>query len=216
MSATETETLAPFRVTPWLLVGIIGVIGVANGLLTLLAFGTLGDGWNTLGNSGAVWLLVAFGVGARMPTAGLAIAGATASLVGSVVWFYMAAHYLVGMPVSSAGIAIWLITSVTGGPLHGLAGYWWRRGSGPQHVVGLALIGGVFLSEGVFLLVHAWVAPVVGWVAIGVGLTLALTLARSNRDRIRGLIALPIVAGLAFVAYTAIYGSLALIWRFGD
>jgi hypothetical protein len=111
------------RPAPWLVVGLIGAVGVANGLLTLLAFGTLGPGWNTLGNSGAIWLLVAFGVGALMPKAGLAVAAATASLVGSVVWFYMAAHYLVGMPVSSAGIAIWLIASVTGGPVYGLAGY---------------------------------------------------------------------------------------------
>ena len=52
--------------------------------------------------------------------------------------------------------------------------------------------------------------PIVGWVAIAVGVILAIALARTNRDRIRGLVALPIVAGLAFVAYAAIYGMLAL------
>ena len=197
--------------TPWLLVALIGVIGFANGLLSLLAFGTLGAGWNTLGNSGAIWLLVAFGVGALMPTAGLAIAGATASLVGSVVWFYMAAHYVVGMPISSAGIAVWLIASVTGGPLYGLAGHWWRRGPGARHVVGLALMGGVFIAEGVFTLLHDPLVPIVGWVAVGVGALFTIALARSTRDRLLGLVALPVVAGLAVVAYTAIYGSLALI-----
>ena len=151
---TAAGSVGPRRVGPWLVVGLIGAIGVANGLLTLLAFGTLGAGWNTLGNSGAIWLLVAFAVGALMPSAGLAIAGATGSLVGSVVWFYMAAHYLVGMPVSSAGIAIWLVASVIGGPLYGLAGHWWRIGSGVRHVVGLALMGGVFIAEGVFTLIH--------------------------------------------------------------
>ena len=208
---SAAETVGPRRVGPWLVVGLIGAIGVANGLLTLLAFGTLGAGWNTLGNSGAVWLLVAFGVGALMPTVGLAIAGATASLVGSVVWFYMAAHYLVGMPVSSAGIAIWLLASVTGGPLYGLAGYWWRIGPGARHVVGLALMGGVFIAEGVFTLIHDPLLPIVGWVAVGIGALFTIALARSTRDRLLGLVALPVVTGLALVAYTAIYGSLALI-----
>jgi uncharacterized protein DUF6518 len=203
-------TAGPLRVGPWLVVGLIGAIGIANGLLTLLAFGTLGAGWNTLGNSGAVWLLVAFAVGALMPTTGLAIAGATASLVGSVVWFYMAAHYLVGMPVSSAGIAIWLLASVLGGPLYGLAGYWWRIGPGVRHVVGLALVGGVFVAEGVFTLIHDPVLPIVGWVAVGIGALFTMALARSRRDRLLGVVALPVVTGLALVAYTAIYGALAL------
>ncbi len=211
VTETETETLAPIRVTPWLLVALIGTIGVANGLLSFLAFGTLGAGWNTLGNSGAIWLLVAFGVGALMPTTGLAIAGATAGLVGSVVWFYMAAHYLVGMPISSAGIAIWLLASVTGGPLYGLAGHWWRRGPGARHVIGLALMGGVFIAEGVFTLIHDPLVPLVGWVAVAVGAVFTVSLARSTRDRLLGLVALPVVTALALVAYTAIYGTLALI-----
>jgi hypothetical protein len=210
VSATETETLAPIRVTPWLLVALIGVIGFANGLLSLLAFGTLGAGWNTLGNSGAIWLLVAFAVGALMPTAGLAIAGATASLVGSVVWFYMIAHYVVGMPISSAGIAIWLLASVIGGPLYGLAGHWWRTGSGVRHAAGLALMGGVFIAEGVFALLHDPLLPSVGWIAVGIGAVFTIALARSTRDRLLGLIALPVVTGLALIAYTAIYGTLAL------
>jgi hypothetical protein len=207
---TAADTLGPRRVTPWLVAALIGAIGVTNGLLTLLAFGTLGAGWNTLGNSGAIWLLVAFAVGALMPTAGLAIAGATASLVSSVVWFYMAAHYLIGMPVSSAGIAIWLLASVAGGPVYGLAGHWWRTGSGTRHVVGLALMGGVFIAEGVFTLIHAPLLPIVGWVAVAVGAIFTVALARSTRDRLLGLVALPIVTGLALVAYTAIYGTLAL------
>jgi hypothetical protein len=190
--------------------GLVAVVGVANALVTLLAFGTLGEGWNTLGNSGAMWLLVAFGVGALMPTAGLAVAAATASLVGSVVWFYMAAHYLVGMPVSSAGIAIWLIAAVAGGPLYGLAGRWWRHGVDARHVIGLALIGGVFMAEGVFTLLHSPRLPIVGWVAVAVGVLFATALARSARDRVLGLVALPLVAALAIVAYAGIYGALSL------
>jgi len=188
----------------------VAAVGVSNALLTLLAFGTLGEGWNTLGNSGALWLLVAFGVGALMPTSGLAVAGAAASLVGSVVWFYMAAHYLVGIPVSSAAIAIWLIASVVGGPLYGLAGRWWRRGPGARHVIGLALMGGVFLAEGVFTLINHSRLPIVGWVAVGVGAVFTIALARSTRDRVLGLVALPIVAAFAIVAYAGIYGALAL------
>jgi Family of unknown function (DUF6518) len=171
----------------------------------------LGAGWNTLGNSGAIWLLVAFAVGALMPSAGLAIAGATASLVGSVVWFYMAAHYVVGFPVSSAGIAVWLVAALGGGPLYGLAGHWWRTGSGARHVVGFALMGGVFMAEGIFTLLHDPIAPIVGWVAVAIGALFTFVLARSTRDRLLGLVALPVVTALAFVAYTAIYGALALI-----
>ena len=98
----------------------------------------------------------------------------------------MAAHYLIGMPVSSAGIAIWLIASVTGGPLYGLAGYWWRIGPGVRHVVGLALMGGVFIAEGVFTLIHDPLLPIVGWVAVGVGALFTIALARSTRDRLLG------------------------------
>jgi hypothetical protein len=146
-----------------------------------------------------------------MPKAGLAVAAATASLVGSVVWFYMAAHYLVGMPVSSAGIAIWLIASVTGGPVYGLAGYWWRHGPGARHGIGLALTGGVFIAEGVFTLIHDPRLPIVGWVAGGVGAMFTIAVARSSRDRLLSFVALPIVTALALVAYAAIYGTLALI-----
>lgn len=198
------------RASPWLIAGLVAAVGVANALLTLLAFGTLGEGWNTLGNSGALWLLVAFAVGALMPTAGLAVAAATASLVGSVVWFYVAAHYLVGMPVSSAGIAIWLIASVAGGPLYGLAGRWWRHGVDARHVIGLALMGGVFMAEGVFALIHDPRLPIVGWVAVTIGVVFAVALARTSRDRILGLVALPVIAGLALVAYAGIYGALSL------
>ena len=209
MNGAETTGLA--RPTAWLVVALVAAVGIANGLLSLVAFGTLGEGWNTLGNSGAMWLLVAFGVGALMPSAGLAVAGATASLVGSVVWFYMAAHYLVGMPVSSAGIAIWLIAAVAGGPVYGLAGRWWRRGVDARHVIGLALMGGVFMAEGVFTLIHNPRLPIVGWVPVALGVLFAVALARTSRDRILGLVALPVVAALAMVAYAAIYGTLALI-----
>lgn len=196
--------------TPWLIVGLVGAVGVANGLLTLIAFGTLGEGWNTLGNSGAIWLLIAFGVGALMPSTGLAVTGATASLVGSVVWFYMAAHYLVGTRVSSVAIAIWLLAAVAGGPLYGLAGRWWRHESDVRHVLGLALVGGVFIAEGAFTLLHGPRVPIVGWVEVGVGALFAVIVARSKRDRRAGLVALPVVGALAVGAYAAIYGLVAL------
>lgn len=198
------------RPAPWLAAALVGAVGAANGLLTLLAFGTLGEGWNTLGNSGAIWLLVAFGVGALMPTAGLAVAGATAGLVGSVVWFYMAAHYLIGMPVSSAAIGIWLVAALVGGPLYGLAGRWWRRETDARHVLGLALIGGVFVAEGLSTLLQNPRQPIVGWVELAIGVTVAVALARTRRDRVLGLLALPVVAALGIVAYAAIYGTLAL------
>jgi len=207
---TAGETARSRSSAAWLLVGLVGAVGVANGLLTLIAFGTLGEGWNTLGNSGAIWLLVAFAVGALMPSTGLAVAGATAGLVGSVVWFYMAAHYLVGMPVSSAAIAIWLIAALAGGPVYGLAGRWWRHEIDVRHVLGLALMGGVFMAEGAFTVLHGSRVPIVGWVEVAVGVLFVVVVARSRRDRVLGFLALPLVAGLAIVAYAGIYGALAL------
>ena len=37
-----------------------------------------------------------------------------------------------------------------------------------------------------------------------------VVVARSRRDRVLGFLALPLVAGLAIVAYAGIYGALAL------
>ena len=113
-------------------------------------------------NSISTWLLLPFLVGAFTASAARAVLASVAQLAA----FYVVAG-LGGLETTVGLVVVWTVFAVGGGSVFGVAGRWWRAG-------GLALLGGVFVLEGV--LDTGW-----RWVAIGVALVAASARRRAGR-----------------------------------
>ena len=193
----------------WRVVVLVVLIGLALGVLTVLGQGVLPGNWNRIANSGAVWVAVAFAVGAFMASdRTAALAGAT-TLVGAVIGYYVTVPWLVeGAASSSRSVAIWGVTALIGGPVFGLAGRWWRMGTDDRRAIAIALLGGAFAAEGVYTLIHiagpTGSQEAVGWTMLAIGVAIPLLLGRSPRGRALGLVVMVPVGCLVFAAYSLI------------
>ncbi len=162
--------------------GLIVAAGIGLGVLTIVGQGILDAGWNRLANSGAIWLLVAWLVGSRMPTARWAIGAGFVVLASALAGYYVAAH-ISGAGVSTSSAIIWLGTALVGGPVYGLAGRWWRVEAGVRRIVAIGLAGGIFAAEGISTLIRIPDLAVVGWIEVIAGVLLSLALGRTWRER---------------------------------
>jgi hypothetical protein len=177
--------------------GLGGLVGVA----TYFGQGIMPGQWNTLVNSGAIWLVAPFFVGARVDSRRLAAALGAAVLLATVAGYYGTAS-LTGAPMSTWMTAFWFGVALVAGPLYGIAGRWWRDERRVFRVIGVALIGGILVAEGLYLagvLRYFWS----GGVMAAVGLIGVALLAQLD-DRIATLLALPVPA----VAAGFVYGLL--------
>jgi hypothetical protein len=184
-----------FRHITWIV-----VIGFAFGALTVAGQATLHGSWNHFANSGAVWLIAAFAVGALMSSVGWAAIGGFITLVMALAG-YTAAVTALGLTYPFTTIVLWGAVALVSGPLFGLAGLWWRSlTSSWRHAAGAALMGGVFIAEGWYWLTIIQ-DSVAGWVSIVIGVFLAILLPRSWKDRFRSLAALTPIALLGIGAF---------------
>jgi Family of unknown function (DUF6518) len=182
-------------------------IGVFVGVATFFGQGVMPGQWNTLVNSGAIWLLAPFFVGARVGSRRLAAVLGSAVLLATVAGYYVAAG-LAGAPMSAWMTAFWLGVALVAGPLYGLAGRWWRDDRRVLRVIGVALLGGVLVAEGLYLtavLHYFWS----GGVMLATGFVAAALLARHG-DRLFTLSVLPVPA----VAAGFVYGLLSWLIQF--
>ncbi len=180
--------------------GLIVAAGVTLGVLTIVGQGVLDARWNRLANSGAIWLLVAWLVGSRMPTGRWATGSGFVVLASALAGYYVAA-LVSGAGVSTSSVVIWLGTAVVGGPVYGLAGRWWRVGGSGQRIVAIGLAGGILVAEGVSTLMRIPDLAVVGWIEAAAGVLLALGLGRTWRERGSVLLVVVVVTLLGVVAY---------------
>ena len=185
-------------------VGLVALVGIGIGVLTLAGQGMLDANWNRLANSGAVWVTGAFFVGAVMGTMRMAAVAGLVTLLLAVVSYYLATLWFAGVGISSGGTAIWVGTALVGGPIFGGAGWWWRWGSGRQRVVGAATLGAVYVAEGAFTLLRIPALSAVGWVEVVVGLAFVVVLLHSRREVPLGLAALVPLAAVGLVGYLLI------------
>ena len=181
---------------------LVACVGLATGALTLMGQKFMPGEWNTLVNSGAVWLVSAFLIGSRMPAPRWAAGAGLGTLLATLLGYYVPA-LLRGTAESLYFIALWTGAALVAGPLYGLAGRWWHSNRRVLRVTSLALLGGVFVAEGSHLVwglrYHAS-----GWSMIAAGVLAAVVLARSGRDRLYTALALPFVAGAALATYGVI------------
>ena len=186
---------------------MIGV-GLACGALTVLGQGALPGSWNHFANSGAVWLVAAFVVGALMRSTTWAMVGGFLSLVLALLSYTIVAAVL-GYTYRFSAIALWSSVALVGGPVFGLSGYWWRHAANSwRTAIGSALMGGVFIAEGWYELVKIQDKPA-GWVSILIGIIMVIFLPRSWKDRRRSFaVLLPtVLLGIGAYALLALLTS---------
>ncbi len=160
-------------------------VGLLTGVLTLVAQSVLPEAFNRLANSGAVWVTVAFVVGTRMESWRAAAVAGLVTLLFAVGGYYAAAG-VAGAGVSMGAVAIWSGTAVVGGPVFGAAGWaWWseRLHPGRRHAVAAALLGAVYLAEGIYTLLLVPAMAPAGLAEVIAGIVLAAVLPRDGATR---------------------------------
>jgi uncharacterized protein DUF6518 len=154
-------------------------------------------------NSASAWLVAPFVVGALMVTRrGAAFAGLTTCAL-QLVGYYITAH-LRGFSAGGTIVVFWTACAVVGGPLFGVAGQLWRNTEPSLRGLGMAVLAGVFVAEGLYSYLHElrYYATAALWVGIGVALAVL-----SSRGRVVELrwLALTVPLGVSGeIALTAV------------
>ncbi len=158
-----------------------------------------------LTNTAAPWVLVAFAVALTARRIDEAVILAVLTLLALVLGFYLA-QATRGWAVSRHQIAFWLLASFVAGPLVGLAAGWLRHGGRILGGIGAGIVGGVLVGEAVHGIRDlTYSSPHTYWrvqLALGIALTVGLTLWRCRRDLLAGAPAL--AAALASCAAVGI------------
>jgi hypothetical protein len=177
--------------------------GIVTGVLTLAGQSVLPGAWNRLANSGAIWVSVAFAVATLAPSMRVAAVGGLLTLLSAVAG-YDAAVTVAHAGVSTSSLAIWGGVAIVGGPVFGVAGRAWHVGGRRDRIVAAALLGAVYVAEGVFTL--GWVPEMAtaGWVSVVVGFVLPLLLTRDRRERLAAEASLVPLAALGVLGYLVI------------
>jgi hypothetical protein len=123
-------------------------IGIAIGAATALVQPHLSEPWSALANSASPWLLGGFAAGALAARRRLAVAGGLSACAVMVAAYYATAAAM-ELPVARYLGVFWLACAVAGGPVSGLAGWAWRRGSGRARAYGAAFPPGTFIAEAI-------------------------------------------------------------------
>jgi hypothetical protein len=203
----STVTSAPAR--PWLLAMTIAiVVGLVVGGVTAYAQGWLSGGTSSLANSAGPWSLAAFAVAryARRPVTACAAAVLT---LASCELGYVIATEIRGGSNASSTIVFWLTASVLAGVPLGLAGSLSTMG-GVRRSVGVAVIAGVLIGEGVY----GWteIADTTDWrywaMDIVVGVAIIACTASMSRPLVYHCVVLVTVALMTAVV---VYGSARLV-----
>lgn len=206
----------PGRRTTVVPLAIAAAAGLAVGGVTLLMQGALPGVLNHLGNSGAVWSLAAFGVGALLPVRGArAAAAGTVLLAFAVIGYYGSTTLFLHDDVSKGtllGPAVWVCVAAVAGPVFGAAGALYRGGRPTHRAVALGALGAVFLAEALYLGVVLHQTGEAALVA-GLGVLMPVLLGRSAADRLRGLVALAPLTVLGALAEGAVYLFTQLVFR---
>ena len=134
----------------------------------------------------------------------MAGAAGVVMLFGALIGYSITAGAM-GFPYTLAAVTFWGAVGVAGGPVFGAAGYGWRSDVIRQLVIGVGLLGGVFVAEGWFMIQYNQ-DFLAGWVSITIGLLLPILLARSTKERLYTLLVMVPITGLGMGVYSLISG----------
>jgi hypothetical protein len=186
-------------------IGIMILAGLGVGALTVLGQGSLPGSWNHFANSGAMWLLAAFLIGALMPSYRWAAPAGVVTLFGALAGYTLTTA-TIGYAYTVSAFAFWGAVGLVGGPVFGAAGRGWRSPDIRLRVIGLALLGGVFAAEGWYYMNRSLQDFLAGWLFIAIGLLLAVLLARSNKERLYTLLVMLPITMVGIGVYALIGG----------
>jgi len=180
---------------------IIGIAaGLAIGALTAVGQSVLSGDLFQLTNSGAIWVIITFVMGRYASSRTPAIVAGTLALAGEFLGYYVTV-WLISPYVSPLWrILAWCAVAVIAGPLLAWGGYVSSHMTGRVRLVGLAMLGAIFIGEGLYLI--AWyttpLIPIL-WLAMGVAITALLTWREIQRAQ-----AWAYTVSLSFAFYGAI------------
>jgi Family of unknown function (DUF6518) len=123
-------------------------VGLLVGALTAYAQGWLGDSTNSLANSAGPWSVAAFLVARSNRWLVTSIVAAMLTLASCELGYAIATDVRGGSN-STSTVVFWLIAAMLAGPPLGIAGAWSTR-RGMRRGIGVAVIGGVLIGEGVY------------------------------------------------------------------
>ncbi len=159
------------------------VAGLVTGIVTQLGQSILPTGWSQVANSISPWLLVTFLVGSTMPSWRTGLVAGIATLVLALVGYYAMTQLRYGIGGGSSSLLFWGLGAVVGGPVFGVAGQVWRRGSLRTRSLALGLLAAAFLADAGFHAVVLSEPPVGVGFAIA-GLLVPLVVGRSAQERL--------------------------------
>lgn len=200
-----------WRLRPLAAIAFIVVAATATGALTSWAQGVLPDQFAPLANSAGTWTVLAVLLVAATPCG--PVLGGVLGLLSFyllLVGYAMAANAR-GLSYSLGPTNIWAIAAIMVGPVAGVCTSWWRQSSDDRQVaVGVAVVSGVLIGEGVHGLSRLAETTSVGWwigsVVIGLRL-LVWTLARRLRERATRTLAITLTAIIGGALWS-VYGVL--------
>ena len=166
----------------WRIPLLVGLTGLALGIVTQLGQSVLPDAWSPIANAISPWLAVAFLVGAAMPSPRTAAVAGTATLTLALVGYYATTELRYGIGGGTGSLVRWGLGALIGGPVFGIAGLAWRHGTIAQRAIGLGLLAACFIAEGVYqarVVAH----PEAGVLFVAVGLLIPV-LGRTMNDRL--------------------------------
>ena len=192
----------------WRSILISIAIGTIVGVTTVLGQRVLSANWNWIADSGTVWLIPAFFVASLASTKVKAAVLCTITLLSTVLGYYGYSMLIQNVSHSMFYILVWVMTAIVGGIIFGIASFLWSIDRTWKHRFGSALIGGVFITEGLFILLH-WQdyshMLSSGIFKIIIGFLLVIVLERSNKERIPSLLAMLPIILLGGVGYEILF-----------
>lgn len=186
---------------------VVVVIGLLTGFLTSRGQTYLPDPYNQFANSYSVWLAVSFLIGVLLPQrTAVLISGFLVQML-ALAGYYVTSLVLLAAPPGALGVMLfWALGGATGGPMLSLGGYWWHRRRDRYARIGSALLGAIFVSEGLYLLIVLMYPIGAAFVALGIIATLATT--RQIRDLLPTLGLLGVCSVSMYVVLTYGFGWL--------
>ena len=160
--------------------------GLAVGALSAVGRDHFQGTLEAFANSTSTWLVAPFVIGALAGSRRDAAAAGIATRVFQLAGYYLVAD-LIGAGTAGPLVAFWTACGLLGGPIFGLAGHRWRNAAPAARGVGVALLAGVFVAEGLYAYVHEQHRYSTGALWVALGLTFALLASRGRREHLRWL-----------------------------
>jgi hypothetical protein len=177
------------------------IAGLVLGIGTQILQGILPDSWSVLANSGVVWAIGAFALGATLPDVRSAAVGGAIELVIASCIFYVAVDWFEGSSSNPRSAIIWSCAGIAAGSMFGAAGHLARR-SADWRDPAWAFVAGAIAAEGLYLTWQVGTTTLrpAGLVELGLAaVLLTACMIRTNRHTLTA--ALFATAGLLTLAF---------------